>query len=239
MECFVAYYRVSTQGQGRSGLGLAAQRQAVSDYVARAGGKVLDEFEEVESGKADSRPELEKALALANLTGARLLIAKLDRLSRNVAFLAALMDRGVKFVACDMPEANELTLHIMAAVAQAERKAISARTSAALGAINAKLSAGERHVSRRSGKSVTKLGNPEGLSVSRPDLGTAAIKRNADNAAAKLLPYLKGMVERQMSLAQMAGRLTEMGVRTPRDGKEWTPTGVKRVLDRLRLAGEI
>src|SRR5688572_18826794 len=119
----VAYYRVSTAQQGRSGLGLEAQRSAVMEYLNGGSWKLAGEFVEVESGKRDDRPELMKALALCELTGATLVVAKLDRLSRNVAFLATLQESGVPFVAADMPQANELTIHILAAVAQAERKA--------------------------------------------------------------------------------------------------------------------
>ncbi len=122
----VAYYRVSTAAQGRSGLGLEAQREAVESLCTSRGWEIIaPPFTEVESGKRADRPELTKALHRAKVTGSTLVVAKLDRLSRNVAFLAALQDSGVKFIAADMPEANELTVHIMAAVAQAERKAIS------------------------------------------------------------------------------------------------------------------
>jgi DNA invertase Pin-like site-specific DNA recombinase len=134
---FVAYYRVSTARQGRSGLGLDAQKTAVTAHVADRG-KLIGEFTEVESGKVDARPELSAALAVCDLTGATLVVAKLDRLSRNVAFLAALQDSGARFTAADIPEANELTIHIMAAVAQAERKAISRRTKEALAAAKAR-----------------------------------------------------------------------------------------------------
>src|SRR3954470_1273926 len=135
---FVAYYRVSTARQGRSGLGLEAQRRAVTDFLNGGSWDLLAEFVEVESGKTDDRPQMEQALATCELTGATLVVAKLDRLSRNLAFLAKLQESGARFVAADMPEANELTIHIMAAVAQAERKAISVRTKEALAAAKAK-----------------------------------------------------------------------------------------------------
>ena len=135
---FIAYYRVSTARQGRSGLGLDAQRKAVADFLDGGSWQLLAEFVEVESGKSDIRPELEQALAMCDLSGATLVVAKLDRLSRNLAFLARLQESGARFVAADMPEANELTIHIMAAVAQAERKAISARTREALAAAKAR-----------------------------------------------------------------------------------------------------
>lgn len=139
MGNIVAYYRVSTQKQGSSGLGLDAQRKAVHNYAKSMGCNVIEEYEEVESGKGHfNRPKLQSALEYCELTGAKLVIAKLDRLSRNVAFLANLMESGVKFIACDNPQANELTIHILAAVAEAERKAISERTKLALAAAKAR-----------------------------------------------------------------------------------------------------
>jgi DNA invertase Pin-like site-specific DNA recombinase len=127
----VAYERVSTARQGASGLGLEAQRKVIEDFAVSRGAEVLARFTEVESGRKGDRPELAKALHLAKVTGATLVIAKLDRLSRNAAFLLALRDSGVRFVAVDMPEANDLTVGIMALVAQAEREAISRRTKEA------------------------------------------------------------------------------------------------------------
>lgn len=230
---FVAYYRVSTAKQGASGLGLAAQRQAVRDYLAAHGGELVGELEEVESGKRSDRPALLKAMNLCRLTGSTLLIAKLDRLSRNVHFLSGLMEQGVDFVACDMPTANKLTVHIMAAVAQQEREAISARTKAAIGTIKAKLAAGEAHISRRSGQAISRLGNPNGLSVSKPELGTQAIRDKADAFAKQVLPAIQEIRARQpsASLASIAQELNALRIRTSR-GKDWTPIAVSRVLDR-------
>ncbi len=128
----VSYCRVSTQRQGRSGLGLESQRQIIEQYTKMTGGTLAGEFVEVESGKKSNRPELAKALDECKRIGARLLIAKLDRLARNVAFIANLMESGVDFAAADMPDANRLTLHIMAAVAEAEGRAISQRTKDAI-----------------------------------------------------------------------------------------------------------
>lgn len=129
---FVAYYRVSTARQGQSGLGLAAQKKSVRDYVGD--GRILTEFTEIETGKRNDRDALIAALNECRLTGATLVIAKLDRLSRNAAFLMGLRDSGVDFVACDMPNANRLTVGIMALVAEQEAEAISSRTKAALAA---------------------------------------------------------------------------------------------------------
>src|ERR1041385_5272022 len=131
---FIAYHRVSTQKQGRSGLGLEAQRQAVADFLNGGSWRLVEEFTEVESGKRDDRPVLAKALAACRVHKATLVIAKLDRLARNVEFTARLMNSDVDFVACDFPQANRLTIHILAAVAEHEREAISARTKAALAA---------------------------------------------------------------------------------------------------------
>lgn len=231
MTRFVAYYRVSTAQQGSSGLGLEAQRRAVEDYIAAHNGELIEKFEEIESGKRADRPELAKAMEHCELTGARLLIAKLDRLSRDLHFTTGLQKRGVDFVACDMPDANTFTINVMVAVAQQEREAISARTKAGLASIKARLAKEGQHQSKRSGKVITKLGSPKGLTVSRPDLGTAAIKAKADKFAARLAPKVQGLRADGLSFAAIADRLNQMRVLTAR-GKEWTPMAVKRVLDR-------
>src|SRR5262245_20110396 len=129
---FVAYYRVSTDRQGRSGLGLDAQQQAVQAYLNGGDWSLIAELTEVETGKKSDRPELAKALALCRKHKAKLVIAKRDRLSRNLAFITTMMDSGVEFVAVDNPHANKLTLHILAAVAEHEREMIAERTKAAL-----------------------------------------------------------------------------------------------------------
>ncbi|MXP66153.1 recombinase family protein [Roseomonas sp. M0104] len=134
----VSYLRVSTSKQGRSGLGLEAQREAVERHAASVGGRIVAEYVEVESGKRANRPQLEAALAACRLHRATLLIAKLDRLSRNAAFLLNLRDAGVKFQAADMPDANEMVVGIMAVVAQNEARMISERTKAALTAAKAR-----------------------------------------------------------------------------------------------------
>ena len=129
---FVSYVRVSTERQGKSGLGLEAQQAAVGTYIAGRHGRLHQEYREIESGKKDDRPQLAAALAACRKNKAVLVIAKLDRLARRVSFISALMDGDVDFVACDFPQANRLTLHILAAVAEHEREMISQRTRAAL-----------------------------------------------------------------------------------------------------------
>jgi len=220
---FVAYERVSTARQGRSGLGLEAQRTAIDDFAASRGADVLARFTEVESGRKADRPELGKALNLAKLTGATLVIAKLDRLSRNAAFLLTLRDSGVKFLACDMPEANDLTVGIMALVAEAEREAISRRTREALAAARAR---------------GVKLGNPYGAAaLRRAGKGGAALRAtvvaNAQAFAADLEPVLAEIrAAGHKSLRAIAAERDARGMRTRRGGR-WQVSNVKNLLARL------
>lgn len=212
---FVAYYRVSTQQQGRSGLGLEAQRKAVLDYLNGDGWELISEHTEVESGKRNDRPELAAALALCKRHKAKLLIAKLDRLARNVHFISGLMESGVDFVAVDMPQANRLTVHIMAAMAEHEREAISQRTKVALAA------AKERGV---------KLGNPQ-LAKAQPKAWKAT-RTKAQQRAEAVLPLIRGIRSAGIeSLAGIAEALNARGVPTPRGGI-WYATSVKNVLER-------
>lgn len=218
---FVAYYRVSTARQGKSGLGLDAQRRAVSDFLNGGSWELLAEFVEVESGKNDSRPQLEQALAMCDLSGAALVVAKLDRLSRNLAFLAKLQESGARFVAADMPEANELTIHIMAAVAQAERKAISSRTKEALAA--AKL---------RGVKLGGNRGNLEDLKKG-PAKSAEVRKSQALERARKVrrqIEIFASEVEKT-SLRGIAAALNERGITAPRGGN-WHASQVRSVLSR-------
>lgn len=218
----VAYYRVSTDDQGRSGLGLDAQRASVATLCKARGWEITAEFEEVESGKRNDRRELAAAIHHAKVTNGTLVIAKLDRLSRNAAFITALQDSGAKFIAADMPEANELTVHIMAAVAQAERKAIASRTREALAAAKAR---------------GTRLGNPNGAAaIRRAGKGNVAavesIKGNADAFARDLRPVIDRLRSQGMaSLPQLARGLNEGGFATPRGGK-WHPSSVRNLLHR-------
>jgi DNA invertase Pin-like site-specific DNA recombinase len=223
----VAYYRVSTAAQGGSGLGLEAQQHAVESLCAGRGWEIIaPPFTEVESGKRADRPELAKALHRAKVTGATLVVAKLDRLSRNVAFLAALQESGVKFIAADMPEANELTVHIMAAVAQAERKAISKRTKEALQAAKAR---GQR------------LGNPNGAeALRRAQRGNTAsvdaIKTAATDRAEQLRPVIADMRARGISsLGGLAAALNDGGMVTARGGR-WHASSVRNLLARLSVS---
>ena len=219
----VAYFRVSTEAQGRSGLGLQAQQDAVSSLCQQRGWEIIAEFTEVESGKRNDRPQLNAALKRAKVTGARLVIAKLDRLSRNVAFLAALQESGAKFTAADMPEADEFTVHILAAVAQRERKLISERTKAALAA--AKMRG-------------VKLGNPNGAEpIRRAGKGTsAALEAVRRKAAERALEYAEIVADVQASgaasLPAIAKELNERGILTARGGK-WHPSSVRNLLGRL------
>ena len=219
----VAYERVSAARQGKSGLGLEAQRKAIDDYASAKSGTILARFTEVESGRKNDRPELEKALQLARITGATLVIAKLDRLSRNAAFLLTLRDAGVSFVACDMPEANDLTVGIMALVAQQEREAISRRTKEALAAAKAR---------------GVKLGNPNGAAaLRRAGKGGAAlretVRQNADDHAAALAPVVEALrAEGHMTLRAMAEALNGRGMMTRRGGR-WHVSNVRNLLARL------
>jgi DNA invertase Pin-like site-specific DNA recombinase len=216
---FVAYYRVSTARQGASGLGLEAQQTAVAGYLNGGRWKMVGEFTEVESGKRSDRPELAKALSLCRIHGATLVVAKLDRLSRNVAFTAALMESSVEFTAVDFPMANRLTIHILAAVAEHEAGMISARTKAALGACRARgvVLGGDRgNIAAEAHK---------GAQASAVVRSEAASKRAAD-----LLPAIRyAQSNGASSLRDIAAILNESGIPTARGG-EWSAVQVSRVL---------
>lgn len=215
---FIAYFRVSTQKQGASGLGLEAQKDAVSRFLTGGEWELVSEFQEVETGKgADAlakRPQLKAALATCRKEGATLIIAKLDRLARNVHFVSGLMESKVKFVACDMPEANELTIHIMAAFAEHEAKRISQRTKDALA------------VAKSRGVALGKAG----ANNLRPNV--EARKKNADDFAAKLRPLFESMKGRGLSQRSMALELNSIGVPTT-SGCTWQLSQVQRIQSRL------
>ena len=220
---FIAYHRVSTARQGRSGLGLEAQKTAIGRLAAERSADVIATFTEIESGKVNERPELAKALHLAKVTGATLAIAKLDRLSRNAAFLLTLRDSGVRFIAADMPEANNLTVGIMALVAEQEREAIARRTREALQAAKAR---------------GVRLGNPNGAAaLRRAAEGGVALRRtvtaNADAFAEQLVPVLADIrTIGRTSLRDIAGELNRRGIVTRRGGR-WHVSNVKNLLERI------
>jgi DNA invertase Pin-like site-specific DNA recombinase len=223
---FVAYRRVSTQEQGKSGLGLEAQSDAVAKHVAAIGGLLIGSYVEVESGRQCNRPELAKALAHAKRSKATLLVAKLDRLSRNTAFLCSLLDAGVDVVACDNPTVNRLTLQILAVLAENEARSISERTKAALAALKAR---GEKLGSARpghwDGKEDARLA---GLGKARIASRIATQARKTA-AYADLLPDVTSWRENGVTLQAIADKLNDAG-HTTRRGRRWSPVQVQRLL---------
>lgn len=220
---FVAYQRVSTARQGRSGLGLEAQRYAVAEFLNGGRWRLIAEHVEIESGRRNERPELQRALSACRLHGATLVVAKIDRLSRDAAFLLTLRDSGVDFVAADLPGANRLTVGILAMVAETEAEAISARTKAALAA------------AKRRG---VILGNPAHLTRRARLQGTVASAqvRSARSAqrAADLAPIIGELrAAGAQSLRELASGLNARGLPTSRGG-EWSATQVQRLLMQLR-----
>jgi DNA invertase Pin-like site-specific DNA recombinase len=220
----VSYLRVSTARQGASGLGLEAQRAAVLGFAISAGHRIVTEFVEVESGAKADRPQLAAALAACRLHRATLVIAKLDRLARNVAFIANLMDGGVEFVACDMPHANRLTLHLLAAIAEHEREMISQRTKAALAAAKAR---------------GVKLGNPNGALALRLGCRAAAAasaivrvtKTRFHDAAIE--PALRFMIASGVTNPrEIAATLNAQGIPGP-TGRVWYPSQVRKTVVRI------
>jgi DNA invertase Pin-like site-specific DNA recombinase len=220
---FVSYLRVSTDKQGRSGLGLEAQRDAVARYLNGGRWKLVAEYVEVESGKRNSRPQLQAAIGHAKATGAKLVIARLDRLARNLHFVSSLQERGVDFVAADMPDANRLTIHIIAAVAEAVGRTISENTKTALAAAKAR---------------GVKLGNPYGARALRgKQVGNAnavaKLKADATQRAMDLAGIVNTLRSKGItSVRSLADALNEQGIRAPR-GDAWHPTAVSRLLKRL------
>lgn len=227
----VAYYRVSTRGQVESGLGLDAQRAAVQRYAARTGARVLAVYEEQEdatlsararrasmSGSRDDRPGLRAALDHARAANAVLVIAALDRLSRNAAFLLALRDSGVDLVCCDMPDANRLTIGVLAVMAEHERDAISRRTKAALASLKAR---------------GAKLGNPQGAACLRAHreaalaAAHAAQRANLTQWADRVRPMVQALLAEGRSAADVAVELEARGVRRARGGSAWTREAVQ------------
>lgn len=216
---YVAYYRVSTSKQGQSGLGLEAQRSTVHSFIKANQGEIITEYVEVESGRSKTRKALLQALAHTRVTKAKLIIAKLDRLARNLSFTAALMDSGVEFIACDLPQANRFTIHVMAALAEQEAELISVRTKAALAEAK---------------KRGVRLGNPKLAQVRGSP--KAASRAWQEKVAGRSLAYLGAVLEAKSkgikTLQGIADHLNQKGVFTP-DGHRWHPTSIKRLLSRL------
>lgn len=216
---FVAYYRVSTAKQGISGLGLEAQKEAVRNYLNGGRWQLVEEVIEVESGKRNDRPQLARALALCRTYQATLIIAKLDRLARNVNFISNLMESKVDFVAADFPQANRLTIHILAAVAEHEASMISQRTKSALAAAKAR---------------GVKLGGDRcGIAQQAAKGGKASAAIRQENAAkrtADILPVIQTAKDAgKTSLRQIAAYLNEAGIPTSRGG-QWSANQVRRIL---------
>jgi DNA invertase Pin-like site-specific DNA recombinase len=219
MTKHINYYRVSTAKQGLSGLGLEAQKNTALEYLSRVGGELIESYTDIESGSKNNRPELEKALRKCRLTGATLLIAKLDRLSRNRRFLMDLQDSSINFVCCDMPEANNLTVGLLACMADYERELISERTKAALKAAKAR-----------------------GVVLGNPNLG---LVRNTDTTAARaaltaqakarnselkhVIEEIKESYSSPLSLRQIAKHLNDAGYTTAR-GKSFQGNSVNRIV---------
>lgn len=228
---FVAYLRVSSAGQGRSGLGIEAQREALARFCQAEGATIAAEHVEVETGKGtdalERRPQLAAALALAARLGCPVLVAKLDRLSRDVAFIASLMARRVPFVVADLgPQADPFMLHLYAALAEQERRMIAARTRAALGAAKAR---------------GVKLGGDRGHRHAEEDAraygaaGGAARRTAADRDAGRVADAIADVRAAlpNASLGAIARGLAERGVEMPRGGTAWTATAAKRALARI------
>jgi DNA invertase Pin-like site-specific DNA recombinase len=215
MKQFIKYYRVSTRSQADSGLGLLAQQRDIDLYLstyAETPWEVIADFTDVQSGKDDNRPELQKAMTLAEETGATLLIAKLDRISRRVSFISAIMERKrLNLTVATMPNADKFQLHIYAALAEQEREFISLRTKQALAPL----------------KGTGKLGGNRG----NIDKANEAARALADAHAAKVMDTVRQLKESGRTLQQIADTLNKTGVTTARGGK-WYPTTVKNVLAR-------
>lgn len=224
---YVAYYRVSTKRQGQSGLGLDAQRAAAQGF---AGDDIIKEFKEVETGKMDDRPQLRAAIAYAKLMKATLLIAKLDRLSRNLAFISKLMETKVNFVCCDNPTANRLTIHILAAVAEEEARAISERTKNSLNA------ARERGVKlgAKNPKIRAALEKARSQEIAGKAAGKAHRERDLEGYR-DLMPEIWDLRENGFSYQAIADHFNERKIPN-KEGRPWNRQLVFKLLQRYPSA---
>jgi DNA invertase Pin-like site-specific DNA recombinase len=225
-EKYVCYYRVSTADQGKSGLGLDAQKKTVEDFLNGNGHEIVGEYTEIESGGKNDRPELQNAITACELKGARLIVAKLDRLSRDLHFITQLQQSGTRFVIAEMPDATELTIHIYASIAQHERKVIGQRTKAALAQLKDK---------------GVKLGNPclekgEQIPGSGDTTNARAARiKTTGEYALKMAPFIEEMkAQGHTSLRQIAAALNAEGYKTV-TGKEWQAMAVSQVIKRAAL----
>ena len=212
MKKFIAYYRVSRKEQGISGLGLSAQKSSVEKYVTSQDGVILKDFTEIETGtNKRERVEIHKAIQLAKNEGAILIIAKLDRLARNVSFVSSLMDAGIEFLAVDMPSANNFTIHIFSALAEQEAKLISSRTKLALAELK---------------KKGVKLGNPKNLTSEARAKGVNKIRENAMNndRNRQAQSIILNCKEKEMSYRQIADYLNQLNFKTRHGNKFYAPT---------------
>jgi len=222
MKNYIAYYRVSTEKQGRSGLGLEAQKEIVKRYINDSG-TTIAEYTDIESGKNNDRQKLTAAIQHANETGATLLIAKLDRLSRNAGFIFFLRDSAVNFICCDIPDMNTLTIGIFATMAQHERELISKRTKEALQA------------KKRAGAT---LGNPNGFTSDAQKKASATKAQKAANNTntSKAIAILRDIIElaryrrQSLTISGVAKELNRYGIKTP-SGKVFTPSNVRYLLN--------
>lgn len=215
---YVAYYRVSTQKQGKSGLGLEAQQEMVRNFIRQNGGQLVVEYQEVESGKDDERPQLIRAMRHAHVVGGKLLVGKLDRLSRDLHFITSLQKSHVDFIVADMPNCDSFTINIYGALAQRERKMISERTKAGLAAAKAR---------------GVKLGKPENLTTEASAKGRMLSKQqrtaNAEKFAGMVRPRIEELRNEGLSLRAIAAKLDSEHFKTARGGK-WTAPSVRNIL---------
>jgi DNA invertase Pin-like site-specific DNA recombinase len=229
MERYVAYYRVSTKKQGESGLGLEAQVRMVQGYARN--GSIVEEFTEKETGTSKrERPILAEAIEMCKETGAKLLIAKLDRLARDVHFISSLSRTGVDFICCDNPNANKLTINLLASVAESEAEAISARTKAGLASIKERIRKDGMYLSR-SGRNITSLGTPENLTdEGRRKSGEVIKQRFKNNRNTRMArPYASELKDKGLELIEIADKLNSNGFITA-TGRQFNKFSVYRLM---------